>query len=459
VSRHRGVAVVASLLLVLSAACGNSGDEDDTTDTTEDGGGTGSTEAPGGGDGDRDTFVEITGVPGVTDDEIAYQVIGTEAGNPLGTCILDCFVDGVEAYFAFRNSEGGIYGRDLVINEVADDELAANQQRALDVISSDDVFGNFQATLLPLGWGDLDQAGIPTYAWGIHATDAANRPNIFPSAVIRCADCTGRSAPYLAMESGADSAAALGYGTTENSRACANANAASFELYEEDTGVALGYVNDDLEYGLSNGIGPEVTAMAEAGVDFITACMDLNAMLTIAQELERQGLGDVVLYHPNTYNIDFVREAGGLFEGDFVTTQFRPFEASGEGNALADFNEWMEAEGNDITELAMAGWVSASIAFDGLLAAGPEFDRQSVVDATNALTGYTAGGIIEPVDWADAHTPYTQDTRDVDPGGECAAIVQIVDDEFVTVEAPETPWLCWDNVDLSWTDPEPTNFE
>jgi hypothetical protein len=260
------------------------------------------------------------------------------------------------------------------------------------------------------------------------------------------------------MESGAEQAASIGYGSTENSRQCAQAGAAAYELYEEDTGVEVVYVNDDLEYGLPNGIGPEVTTMQQNGVDFISTCMDLNAMLTLAQELERQGMSDVVLLHPNTYNQAFVDEAGGLFEGDYVGVGFRPFEAAAEASALADFLEWMENEGNEVTELAMHGWINASLAFDGLLAAGPEFDRASVLAATNALTDYTAGGLTEPVDWADAHTPYDQDGRDVDPGPECIAAVQIVDGQFETVAPPETPWLCWDNVDLGWADPEPTSF-
>ena len=54
---------------------------------------------------------------------------------------------------------------------------------------------SFKATLLATGWGDLDDAGIPTYTWGIHATEAANRTHIFPSTVIQCADCTGRAVP------------------------------------------------------------------------------------------------------------------------------------------------------------------------------------------------------------------------------------------------------------------------
>ena len=68
----------------------------------------------------------------------------------------------------------------------------------------------------------------------------------------------------------------------------------------------MAYVNDNLAFGLPNGIGPEVTAMKDAGVDFVSTCIDLNGMKTLAQELQRQGMDDVVLYHPNTYNQQFV---------------------------------------------------------------------------------------------------------------------------------------------------------
>ena len=100
-----------------------------------------------------------------------------------------------------------------------------------------------------------------------------------------------------------------------------------------------------------------------------------------------------------------------LFDGDFVSVQFRPFEADAEGTALEDYLHWMEETGAEPTELAMAGWINATLAFDGLLAAGPEFDRDKVLAATNSITDFTAGGLIETVDWTQAHTPFTNDTR------------------------------------------------
>jgi ABC-type branched-subunit amino acid transport system substrate-binding protein len=447
--------IAATLVLFLSAAaCGNpTDDEGGSTDGTSSG-----VTVSGGGEQTRDEFVERPGVPGVTDDEIRYAVVGTKTNNPLGTCILDCYLDGVEAYFAYRNSEGGIYGRDLVIGEVLDDELSQNQAKAQQVVSDSSVFGVFQATLLATGWGVLDDAGVPTYVWGIHATEVANRTAVFPNIAIRCPDCPTPAVPYAAQESGKTRAASIGYGATENSKVCTNTVAEAVELYEDDSGVSLAYTNDQLEFGLPNGIGPVVTAMKDAGVDFISTCIDLNGMKTLAQELDRQGMGDVVLYHPNTYDQSFVAEAGGLFDGDIVNVQFRPFEAEAEGSALADFQEWMEEEGNEVTELAMVGWINASIAFDGLLAAGPEFDRETVIAVTNGIEGYTAGGLVVPIDWPKAHTPYT--AADPDPDVKtCTAFVRIEDGAFVTVSSPDQPWFCWPPGDPIGFEPEPTDFD
>jgi hypothetical protein len=169
-------------------------------------------------------------------------------------------------------------------------------------------------------------------------------------------------------------------------------------------------------------------------------------------------MDDVVLYHPNTYNQAFVADAGDLFEGDFISVQFRPFEADAEGTALSDFQTWIEEIGAEPTELAMVGWINATLAFDGLLAAGPEFDRASVLAATNAMTDFTADGLTVPIDWTVAHEPYTNETRTEDGADECTALVRVDGGELVTVAPPETPWLCWPADDLSWTEPEPTNF-
>jgi ABC-type branched-subunit amino acid transport system substrate-binding protein len=259
---------------------------------------------------------------------------------------------------------------------------------------------------------------------------------------------------------GATTVAALGYGISPNSKDCAAGTAAGIELYSEDTGLSMGYVNDDLAFGLPNGVGPEVTAMKDAGVDFIVGCLDLNGMKTLAQEMERQGMGDVPMYHPNTYDHAFVQEAGALFEGDIVSVTFRPFESEAGDTQLADFQEWMETAGHEPSELALVGWVNADLAYQGLVAAGPEFDRASVIGATNEITDFTAGGLLPPIDWTRQHeAPSEEDpaTHGSDPT--CTALVQIHDGEFELVGDPAEPFLCWDGTNRDWAEPVATSFE
>ena len=406
----------------------------------------------------RFTFEQVEGVPGVDDEEIAFAVIGIRTLNPLGTCILDCYLDGIEAYFAFRNAEGGLFGRELSVGYVLDDELFSNQVRALEVISADDVFGVFNATLIANGWGDLNDSGIPTFTWNIHATESANRTNIFGHIAAMCATCTQRAVPYTVKIAGATKVASLGYGVSENSKVCTRAVADSIDLYSANIGAEMAYFNDSLGYGLPNGIAPEVTQMKELGVDFISTCMDLNAMKTMAQELSRQGMGDVVLYHPNTYNHPFVAEAGDLFDGDFVTPQFLPFEADADNAMQEAFIDTMTELGRDLSELAMIGWINADAAYTAVLSAGPVFDQKSAIDALNSQTDYDAGGLIVPIDWSRQHVPPVEGDAANDYALECFAPVRMSGGALETVADPATPWYCWDNTTLDWAEPTQTVF-
>ncbi len=403
----------------------------------------------------------VSGVPGVSDTEITFAAIGTNSNNPLGTCVLDCYVQGIQAYFDWRNDQGGLDGRKLTLSTILDDELAKNQEKALEVISADNVFAVFNATQVPSGWQALADAGIPNYVWGIHPVDEAGHPNIYPSLPPICSTCTSRAPAYVAQQAGAKKAATLGYGVSQNSKDCADANAKAIEKYSSDIGgTEVAYVNDDLAFGLPNGIGPEVSAMKDAGVDLVLACIDLNGMKSLAQELQRQGMEDVVLQHSNTYDQTFVTQANGLFDGDYVQVQFRPFEADSAGSNLDTYKEWMEKNNSPLTEIAMVGWINADLAYTGLAAAGADLSRQGVVDATNKITDYTASGLVSAIDWTRQHEAPTQDDPGTNgPAQDCTAFVKVENGQFVVVGDPEKPWSCWPGDTRAWSEPVATNFE
>lgn len=446
-SSRRVLALLGVLaLLVAMAACSNSssgsGDEGDASRSDSEGSSPG---AP---------------VPGVTDDEIRFAAFGTDSNNPLGTCNLVCFVQGVEAYFAFRNSEGGVHGRDLVVSTVLDDELANNQVKALEIIEDDDTFAAFSSAQIPSGWQDVADAGIPLYVWAIHFPEMAGNESIFGNSGVRCTHCPSPIFIQPGTELDATKVAAVGYGVSQTSKDCVTANERSFEMYGPDTGMEVVYTNDELAFGLPNGIAPEVTAMDQAGVDVVVGCIDLIGMQTLAEEMERQGMGDVPMVHSNTYDAEFVRQAGDLFEGDIIGVQFRPFEADPGDSLLDEFAEWIEETGAEPTEQAMVGWINADLAYQGLLAAGSDFDRASVIAATNEITDYTAGGLVAPIDWSRQHEPPTEDDPVTHgPAQECATYVSVHDGEMELIGDPELPWSCWDPALTDWTEPEATTFE
>jgi ABC-type branched-subunit amino acid transport system substrate-binding protein len=433
------------VLALLGAACSNADDDTASKSNVK---------------SDTTLGGKATGVPGVTDKEIRFAAFGTNSNNPLGTCILDCFMQGVKAYFAMRNEDGGVYGHKLVVSDVIDDELANNQQAALQIVSDNKAFGAFSAAELAAGYADVAKAGIPLYTWAINLNEMNGHDSIYGNNAVVCGQCTQRFYAYAGTLVHAKRVATLGYGISQNSKDCANAQAKSIDKYGKDTGEKVVYTNDNLAFGLPNGIGPEVSAMKKAGVDFVAGCLDLNAMKTLAQEMERQGMGDVPMVHANTYDQAFVAKAGHLFDGDLVQVGFRPFEADAGHSDLGKYHKWMKKTGAEETELAMEGWINADLAYQGIKAAGPSFDRAKVIAATNKLTAFSAGGLINPIDWSRQHERWT----DADPKGhgyakECMAWVKVVDGKFKVAGDKEKPFYCWDGSTTDWSEPTPTDVK
>jgi ABC-type branched-subunit amino acid transport system substrate-binding protein len=441
---------------LLVGACGNSGDDGGSSDTTAAGE---TTTTAGGSGGDRDTFVSIEGVPGVSDTEIKVAAIGTLSNNPLGTNILNAYVDGIKAYFEWRNDEGGIYGRKLVVDQVLDDALSKNKDQATAVCAGKKAFAAFVATLLYSGNTTLNDCGIPSFNWGIHAKEISDQPYLFGTAAPACVACPTPAPAWVAREMGVTKVAVVGYGVSENSKLSAQNTAKSIEQYAPEIEVA--YFDDSLAFGLPNGIAPQVSQMKEAGVQMVFTAIDLNGMKTLGLELNKQGMQDVILSHPNTYNQTFVKENADLFEGDVVTVPFVPFEAEIDSETQRKFVEYTDKLGIKAEELTMDGWISADEFFTGLLGAGPNFTQAAVKDALRAITDYSAGGLIAPQNLStQVRMPTPEDPVTNGPEQLCTAMVQIKNGAFELFSGePGKPFACWPNPTTSLDEgPTATSF-
>jgi ABC-type branched-subunit amino acid transport system substrate-binding protein len=437
-----------SLLVVLAlvaTACGSDSDSasEDVTDSTV---------------ADSGDKVELTGVPGVTDDEIRFAAIGTDSNNPTGQCYLTCYLHGVQAYFDYRNSEGGIYGRKLVIDETKhDDELGKVQQKAIEIVAADEAFGVFQASIIAgSGYDEFLKGGWPVYTY-LTDPPQGTKPNIMGSPALSCVECTRSDGAWTMKTVGATKAAILAY-NVGSSGTCGKSNADSIKKHGPSIGGAsVGFENRALQYGLPNGVGPEVSAIKESGATVVFTCFDENGTKAVARELVRQGLSDVTIYHSSNYNPTLWAAESELFENDIAATTIR---TTGKQRELA--NKWIvKAGGTKYNEISMHGWVTADMAYQALKGAGPEFSRKKVIDAANELEDFTADGLTAPYDVGRQRKMYTETDRSTGPQPWCRILYRIKKGK-ATIVKPATddkPFICWPGTTSDWSEPQAYSFD
>ncbi|MCZ7525400.1 MAG: ABC transporter substrate-binding protein [Acidimicrobiia bacterium] len=430
--RKRLVAVLAVLALAV-AACGNSDSDDDA-------------EGGGGGDGGGGDAAVSVDQPGVTDSAIRVGgVVGTT--NPLGLPY-DNSCNGVRAYFDYVNeTEGGVFGRDLELVECLDDQTtkSKNQQQARKLVEETGVFAVLPVTTSTFGAAKyLAEEGVPTFGWNIQE-EWSGPPNLFGErGSFICAGCTDPDVPYAAQQLGFDKVAVLSY-TAPQSKQCADGNIESFQRY----GFDVAFQDTSLAYGFTD-ISADVQRIKDSGARFIATCMDVNGNIRLAEGLRNAGVEGFAIYAPQGYDQEFVAEFADELGGFYFAVPFTPFEFEDQNEGLALMREWVEKGGYDVNEFALVGWSLASMFVEGLKQAGEDFTRESVVDAVNQITDWTAGGIYPPIDWTKAHSEQWPTA--------CTAWVKVEGGSFVPVFGTDTePFVCVGGKDVeTLPDPAPT---
>ena len=367
--------------------------------------------------------------PGVTKDTITVGGV-TSITNALNAPYGDIY-KGVKAYFAMQNAQGGIYGRKLALTTPRDDAMVNNLKETQGLLTQDHVFAAVGlATIFDFsGAAELEKAGIPSFGWNINAE--WNKPNLFGNAGALCLGCSGADLPWMAKQLHKKVVGVLAYSVADSLK-CAEGVRKSFEQYPT---AKVGFFTDSLAFGDTN-FSVEVGKMKDAGVDFITTCMDTNGVLAIAKEARQQGL-NAIQYLPNGYDQAFMKVNGQFFDGSIVRVPFVPFETKPQPAALADYLTWMKKQGYTPNEYTTYGWINGAMLLEGLKGAGPNFTQPKVVDALNKLTNDTGGGLLSGIDWTTQHT-------NQHPPLACSAYVKVVGNKFVPVFTPKgKTFLCF----------------
>ncbi len=409
--RTRIVMTMFTVLALVAAACSNSGT---------------SNKAGGGG--------KTNEQPGVSKDEI--RVGGVAAVTNILNGPYGAAFDGVEAYLAMVNSEGGVFNRKIHLVSKRDDNFARNQTEVQGLLAQDNVFAALpMATVLFGGADALAKANIPTFGWNIQA-DWTGPKNLFEQEGALCIGCVlYPDLQWLVQTLGKHKLGVLAYGVAQSAD-CAKGIKASFDKWPI---AEVAFDDRSLAFGATD-LSTDVQKMKDAGVDIVTTCMDQNGTLTVAKEMKKQGL-NAIQYLPNAYDHDFMNQFGDLFEGSYVRTSFAPFETSPKTKGFEEFDKWMKKLGKKEQELSLVGWIDADMFVTGLRAAGPDFTRQKVIDALNKMTNYTAQGLLSGIDWTLQHDAPTAERHRVRG---CAALTKVESKKFVPVFGePGKPFVCF----------------
>jgi ABC-type branched-subunit amino acid transport system substrate-binding protein len=359
--------------------------------------------------------------PGVTAKEVKVGGVVTASNDPTGGA-LDTAFDGVEAYFKYINSKGGVYGRKLVLDSKRDDGLANNRSEVQGLLSKDDVFAALPISVQLYSGADLlAKAGIPTYGWDINEEWGSENhkpgPENFFTQIggyhcFTCAAATPQT--WLPKKLDRHRIGVLAFNVSQ-SEACATGLQNSFKKYP--TGKIV-FLDKSLTFG-SPDYSAQVAQMRDKKVDLVITCLDGNGATTLAREMKKQGLNAVQIL-PNSYNHELIKKNAEVLDGSYVFTTYAPFEAKPQSAGMKNYLKWIKKTGGTRNENSLVGWINADELVTGLKAAGQNFTQQKVINATNALTKYTAGGIVAPINWTTAHH------KDV----ECTAILKVVDGGF-----------------------------
>lgn len=364
---------------------------------------------------------------GITAEEVVVGNISSLSGPVPG--LFQGSPNGVEAYFAKVNAEGGVHGRQLRLIG-ADDALNCNQNTS----ATKEMVG--QVAAFVNNYSVFDGCGAMILA---EHPDVAN---VSPGVDDRVGELSTHVSPSPTPH-GSRLGGFLYYQDTfgvETVGTLYQAGAAEMAWHEqkaamESIGYTIGY-----ERALTpteSNFTADIVRMRDAGVDFLYLnAMPVNNVVQVLQQARQQDWRPTLITSGVAYDSKFFDLLGdpAAAEGLHFDHPFALFLGEdGDSNpAVADFLEWMEKVHPEFRPdlFAMYGWVAAQLLVEGLEAAGENPTRQGLLDALQGIGSFDAGGMLAEVNVGE------------DEPAECMVVGRVEDGAYVRVLPEGEGFVC-----------------
>jgi ABC-type branched-subunit amino acid transport system substrate-binding protein len=378
--------------------------------------------APAGGNGGATDV-------GVTGDSINLGNVSLLTGPVPG--LFQGAVRGTQAFFAYQNSQGGVYGRKLNL-QVRDDGFDVNQNKA----QHEDLLGSVLAFVG--SFSVVDDGGalvlgahpdVPDISQALGHNHFA-LPNNFSIAPI---------APGWRLGSLNYFKAKFGPQVVEHMAMFAEdaGEAKDAAKGEQKAAESLGYkfvysrVFEPTEANYSS----DVVNMQGAGVKGIFMAGEVGAMARMAKAMKQQGFSvPFANWGGNAYDPTFVTpDAAPATNGSILDLQLAMFAGEDAGNVpeVALFLKWLKqvAPGQHPDLFAAYGWESARLFVQALAAAGPRATRAGLLAELKKIDNFDGNGMLAPAGPASKRPPT------------CFITIQVTNGKFTRADPP-TGFIC-----------------
>lgn len=345
--------------------------------------------APAGGNGGATDV-------GVTATEIDLGNVATLGGPVPG--LFAGALAGAQAYAAYQNSQGGVFGRKLVIKS-KDDGLDAGQNKAGVDALIPQVFGFLGSFSIhdEAGADDMQAAGTPDVGYSLSVARGKIAVNFSPQP----SPPGWRQGPltYFKQKYGPSVITKVAFFTEDVQSA---KDEASYQLaVAQSLGYQIVYTRT-LEPNESNFQG-DVFNMQQKGAKAIMLSGDVGTMSRLAKAIKDGGLSlPFANWGASAYDPAFISQSGGGAEGAQLDAQNSLFggEDAASVPEVALFNQWLKrvAPGQAPDLFAAYAWASGRLLVEGLKAAGPKLTRKGLIAAMQNIHSFDDNGLLPPAD-------------------------------------------------------------
>lgn len=329
--------------------------------------------------------------PGVTDAEITLGSVSSLSGPVpgLGTAALEA----VRAYVAYRNSTGGVCGRQLALR-TADDGADSGRHRAIVTELAPQVVGLAGG----LGGGDagsadvVEQLQLPVVATAISEgyQDATTVFDINPP----FADVNAPIGKYRYLyDQGVRSAAIVYLGVDQTRSEILGKQKPQMQA------VGIQVVSEQ-ELPLSTlSYDSAARGVANSGADYMLFLADATASAAMARSMADTGYELMFAEYVTAYGDPFLEIAGPAAEGAVSWIRTLPNEEAGGNAEQSAFLEWMAQTAPDAPAdtFAADAWSGAKALVDALEALPGPITREAILAQLQSMNPYDAGGLLGPI--------------------------------------------------------------